>query len=88
MDVNEKIVVVEKVLRDAGNGGAHGVGDGEQENAGGGRLLLIFDPAENIANPVLACEEKQVENENHPGQSERSHELAQILRCAKTACSG
>jgi hypothetical protein len=64
-----KVIVVEKILRNAGHGRSQSVGDGEQSNAYHRRLVQPPDPAEQDFDATLPAKKKQVNNQNHPGKA-------------------
>src|ERR1700722_6970045 len=68
-----KVIVVEKILRNARHGRSQCVSHGEQQNAHHRRLVQPTDPAEQDFDTAFPVKKKQVNNQNDPGKSERSH---------------
>src|ERR1700722_10434652 len=71
-DTQVKIVIIEEILRDARHDRTQGEGDGEQQNAGQRRLLLIFHPAKKFFEAAFILREKKMDDEEHPGKSQRT----------------
>ena len=71
-NVDVEVVVIEEILRDAGDDRAESIGHGEQQNAGYRRLVLFDHPVQKAFDAAYVAGEEEVDDEENPEKSQRT----------------